>query len=227
MCGSVRQTPKFAPEDISIKLFGPGVIDDTKANATSAVNNSTFIPENLLWLQNDDSILIHLLINYFAYFVCYDDGWQYMTVKDRLDERILRELKCNGRISNTELAHRVGLSPSACLRRVQDLERLGVIKGYKAVLNPAEIGISFVAYVAVGLSDHSKQAQENFERVVSSTSVVSECHNITGVAEYLLRVETKDLLSYKTFHSEVLGSIPQVNSIQTYVVMSSPKDERA
>lgn len=150
-----------------------------------------------------------------------------MTIKDRLDERILRELKNDGRISNAELAQRVGLSPSACLRRVQELERSGVIKGYKAVLNSVELGVSFVAYVAVGLSDHSKQAQDEFELAIAGTPEVSECHNITGIAEYLLRVETSDLVGYKTFHSEVLGSIPQVNSIQTYVVMSSPKDERA
>ena len=148
-----------------------------------------------------------------------------MTIKDRLDERILRELKGDGRISNAELAQRVGLSPSACLRRVQELERSGVIKGYKAVLNSVELGVSFVAYVAVGLSDHSKQAQDEFELAIAGTPEVSECHNITGIAEYLLRVETSDLVGYKTFHSEVLGSIPgMVNYIVLYDSNDDEKD---
>ncbi len=146
---------------------------------------------------------------------------------DRIDERILCELKDRGRVSNTELANRVGLSPSACLRRVQELERTGVIKGYRAVLNQSELGVGFVAYITIGLSDHSKKSQEEFEQAVTKSSEVRECHNITGVSEYLLRVETTDLVAYKAFHSDVLGSIPQVNSIQTYVVMDSPKDERA
>lgn len=150
-----------------------------------------------------------------------------MTALDRISARILHELKGDGRVSNAELAQRVGLSPSACLRRVQELERAGIIRGYKAVINQAELGVSFVAYVAIGLSDHSMQSQEGFEQAISMAPEVSECHNITGVAEYLLRVETADLVAYKKFHSDTLGSIPQVNSIQTYVVMSSPKDDRA
>ena len=79
---------------------------------------------------------------------------------DRLNNRILHELVQDGRVSNAELADRVGLSPSACLRRVQELERSGVIKRYRAVLNQAALGIGFTAYIAVGLSDHSKASQE-------------------------------------------------------------------
>ena len=150
-----------------------------------------------------------------------------MTTKDRLDERILQELKKDGRVSNAELANRVGLSASACLRRVQELERSGIIKGYRAVIDQNELGVSFIAYVAIGLSDHTKQSQLAFEQAIAECHEVRECHNITGVSEYLLRVETRDLIGYKNFHSEVLGAIPQVNSIQTSVVMDSPKDERA
>ena len=86
---------------------------------------------------------------------------------DQISQKILRELSKDGRISNLELASRVGLSPSACLRRVQDLERTGVISGYRAILNPSKRGINFVAYVAVGLGDHSKQSQEAFERSIA------------------------------------------------------------
>ncbi|MEM8766373.1 MAG: Lrp/AsnC family transcriptional regulator [Pseudomonadota bacterium] len=146
---------------------------------------------------------------------------------DRISERILRELSKDGRISNIELADRVGLSPSACLRRVQELERSGVISGYRAVLNPRAMGIAFTAYVAVGLSDHSKKSQSAFERAMAKAPEVRECHNITGQVEYLLRVDVADIEAYKVFHSEVLGTLPQVTAITSYVVMDSPKDERA
>lgn len=146
---------------------------------------------------------------------------------DEKSEKILRELTANGRISNIELADRVGLSPSACLRRVQELERSGVIKGYRAVLDRAALGSGFVAYVGVGLRDHSKTSQEAFERAISRAPEVRECHNITGTIEYLLRIECADLPSYKSFHTDMLGALPQVSEITSYVVMGSPKDERA
>ncbi len=146
---------------------------------------------------------------------------------DRISEQILQELSRDGRISNIELADRVGLSPSACLRRVQELERRGVITGYRAVLDRAAMGSGFVAYVGVGLKDHSKGSQEAFERAISRAAEVRECHNITGTIEYLLRVECADLKSYKEFHTDMLGALPQVNAITSYVVMGSPKDERA
>ncbi len=130
-------------------------------------------------------------------------------------------------MSNTDLAERVGLSPSACLRRVQDLERAGVIKGYRAVIDPEKVGIGFVAYVTVGLNSHTKAAQEAFERAVARAPEVRECHNVTGTVEYLLRVEVGDLADFKHWHTDVLGVLPQVQAITTFVVMDSPKDERA
>lgn len=84
---------------------------------------------------------------------------QDMAELDSINERILRELGREGRISNIELADRVGLSPSACLRRVQELERQGVIQGYRAVLDRAKLGSGFVACIGVGLNDHSKASQ--------------------------------------------------------------------
>lgn len=150
-----------------------------------------------------------------------------MAAIDAISDHILRELARDGRISNLDLAERVGLSPSACLRRVQDLERRGIIKGYRAVLDRAALGAGFVAYIGVGLSDHSKASQEAFERAISKAEEVCECHNITGTIEYLLRVECADLRAYKHFHTDMLGALPQVNSITSYVVMGSPKDARA
>lgn len=152
---------------------------------------------------------------------------QQMTKIDAINQKILRELSRDGRISNLDLAERVGLSPSACLRRVQELERSGVISGYRAVLNPQAMGVGFVAYIAVGLSLHTKSSQESFERSIALASEVRECHNITGNVEYLLRVEAADLAAYKRFHTDVLGTLPQVASITSYVVMGSPKDDRA
>ncbi|MEF1187645.1 Lrp/AsnC family transcriptional regulator, partial [Vibrio sinaloensis] len=137
---------------------------------------------------------------------------------DRYEERILHELKLDGRLSNVDLAHRIGLSPSATLRRVQDLEKRGVIKGYRAVLDRAQRGVGFVAYVSIGLASHRKQAQLEFEEHVRFVDEVVECHNITGANEYLLRVETQDLTSYKKFHADVLGECAQVQSITTMVV---------
>ena len=150
-----------------------------------------------------------------------------MTDLDAIDQRILRELRRDGRLSNLALAERVGLSPSATLRRVQELERRGVIRGFRAVLDPAQVGRGYVVYVAVGLSEHTKAAQKGFEAAMAAAPEVAECHNIAGAFEYLLRVEARDLAAYKTFHTEVLGTVPAVRSITSYIVMESSKDERA
>lgn len=147
-------------------------------------------------------------------------------MNDPLNARILRELARDGRMSNAALAEAVGLSASACLRRVQEMERRGIIRGYRVVLDPAATGSGFVAYIAVGLNDHSKASQEAFERSITAATQVRECHNITGTVEYLLRVEVSDLAAYKHFHTEVLGTLSQVSAITSYVVMASPKDER-
>lgn len=145
---------------------------------------------------------------------------------DLIDEKILRVLSGDGRISNLHLAEKVGLSPSACLRRVQELERRGVITGYRASLDPAQTGRSFLVFVAVGLSEHTKTAQESFERAIAAASEVTECHNVAGAFEYMLRVEVADLRSYKAFHTDILGVIPNVRSITSYMVMGSSKDTR-
>lgn len=150
-----------------------------------------------------------------------------MTKLDAINHRILRELVRDGRQTNLQLAERVGLSPSACLRRVQEMERAGIIRGYRAVLDPDKLGIGFTAYVTVGLNSHTKAAQEAFERAIARAPQVRECHNVTGTVEYLLRVETADLAAYKHWHTEVLGVLPQVQSVTTFVVMGSPKDDRA
>jgi len=149
-----------------------------------------------------------------------------MIIIDRYNDNILRELQTNARISNIDLAARVGLSPSACLRRVQELEKSGVIAGYRAVLNPAALGIGFIAYLAIGLGDHTLPSQLAFEKAMRDADEVRECHNVTGVIEYLVRIEVANIAAYKAFHAGVLGALPQVNSITTYVVLESPKDKQ-
>ncbi|WP_181820850.1 MULTISPECIES: Lrp/AsnC family transcriptional regulator [Rhodobacterales] len=152
---------------------------------------------------------------------------QLLMAMDHLSSKILRVLFADGRISNLQLADQVGLSPSACLRRVQDLERRGVIQGYRARLDPAQTGRAYVVYVAVGLAEHTKAAQVGFERAMERADQVAECHNVAGAFEYMLRVEVADLPAYKAFHTEILGTVPHVRSITSYMVMGSPKDLRA
>ncbi len=146
---------------------------------------------------------------------------------DDLDKMILRALEANGRISNVDLAATVGLSPSACLRRVQELERTGLIKGYRAVLDRSKLGAAITAFVTVGLSGHLKKDAQAFERAMDAAPEVRECHNVTGAVEYILRVEVADLEAYKAFHADTLGVLPQVSSITSHICLSSSKDLRA
>lgn len=146
---------------------------------------------------------------------------------DASDRRILHELKHDGRVSNVDLAERVHLSASTCLRRIQELERKGIIRGYRAVTDRERLGHGFVTYVSVGLSSHTKAALEDFETAMRHADEVVECHKVAGTFEYLLRVESTDLDRYKRFHTDALGTHPHVSAITTYLVMDSPKDDRA
>jgi len=146
---------------------------------------------------------------------------------DAINNNILSILETDGRISNIDLAQRVGLSSSACLRRVQELERTGLIKGYRAVLDRSKLGTGITVFVMVGLSAHLKKDSQVFERAMAAAPEVRECHNITGSVEYLLRVEAPDLAAYKNFHSNTLGILSQVGSITSHISLGSPKDKRA
>ena len=145
---------------------------------------------------------------------------------DPVNLNIVFALEADGRISNIELARRVGLSPSACLRRVQELERAGVITGYRAVLDRRKLGAEFTAFVMVGLSKHLSKDARAFERSMEACPQVRECHNITGSVEYLLRVEVPSLQAYKDFHANTLGVLDQVSSITSHICLGSPKDMR-
>ncbi len=143
---------------------------------------------------------------------------------DGIDQRIIKELQREGRISNAELAKRVGLSASGCHRRVNELEQSGIISGYKATLNRRALGLGCTIYILVGLNDHSRDALLTFERAMMKRSEIAECHCITGSSEYLLRVHVADLDAFKSFHTDVLGAVPSIARITSHVVMSSPKE---
>lgn len=166
-------------------------------------------------------------VNVLAFFAPNTLNSQHMTMIDHINQKILHILEKDGRISNSDLAEKIGLSPSACLRRVQELERTGVIKGYRAIIDPEAVGNGLTVYVAVGLSRHLKEDQDAFQRAMELAPQVRECHNVAGAFEYMLRVEVPNLTAYKHFHSEVLGVVEQVVNITSYMVMESSKDMRA
>jgi len=137
---------------------------------------------------------------------------------------ILQHLQIDGRMSNIDLAKHVGLSPSACLRRVQDLERRGILKGYRAIIDRKVLGQDVVIFVMVGLSGHLRKDSLAFEAAMNEAPEVQECHNITGSVEYILRVEVADLSAYKAFHADRLGTLSMVGSITSHIVLGASKD---
>lgn len=143
---------------------------------------------------------------------------------DTFNAAILQNLRLDGRMSNIDLAKNVGLSPSACLRRVQDLERRGILKGYRAIIDPKALGQDVVIFVMVGLSGHLRKDSLAFEAAMDNAPEVTECHNITGSVEYLLRVEVADLSAFKTFHADRLGTLSMVGSITSHIVLGASKD---
>jgi Lrp/AsnC family leucine-responsive transcriptional regulator len=149
-----------------------------------------------------------------------------MSGLDRHSEEILLTLEQSGRLTNIELARRVGLSPSACLRRVQELERAGVIQGYRAIIDRGALTPRITVFVMVGLAQQLHKDARAFERAMDAAPQVLECHNIAGSVEYMLRVEVGDLAEYKDFHAHTLGQLPQVQSITSHFCLQTSKDVR-
>lgn len=118
---------------------------------------------------------------------------------DRIDRRILEILQRDGRLPNNELAAKVNLSPSPCLRRVRSLEEAGVIKRYVALLDPLKIGLGLLAYVSVKLEKKGHMQAEEFSRAVNAWPEVIECFSMTGDMDYLLRVHVRDLGDFSRF----------------------------
>ena len=146
---------------------------------------------------------------------------------DRLDRSILACLQADGRLSNQELAERVSLSPSPCLRRVRALERAGVIRQYVALLEPAKIGLAMLAFVSVKLEKKGKMPVEQFTGAVQGWSEVVACYSMTGDVDYLMRVQVEDLDHFSRFIMEKLLKQPGVIDIRSNFVLEQIKDTTA
>ena len=148
-------------------------------------------------------------------------GEQYPANMDEVDRSILAVLDKDGRISNAELAERVGLSPSPCLRRVRRLERTGVIRGYRAVVDPAAIGRSLCVLVGVRLVRHARKDVVAFERAVTKLPDVRYAYHVAGNFDYILQVEVADLPAYENFHANQLANLPSIAAVTSYVTMKT------
>ncbi len=142
---------------------------------------------------------------------------------DRIDRAILAELQEDARVSNAELARRVALSPSACLRRVRELEAEGVIRRHVSLLEPAAVGLPVSIFVQVTLERQAETALEEFESEVLGLPEVMECYLMTGDADYLLRVVVPDLPSYERLLMGHLTRVKGIASIKSSVSLKQVK----
>ena len=134
---------------------------------------------------------------------------------DAIDRQILENLQNDARMRNVELAEKVGLSPSPCLRRVGNLEETGVIRGYATLVNAEAVGLPVSVFVSVTLEKQIEKTLGKFEKEIRARPEVMECYLMTGEADYLLRVVTADLGAYERFLIEHLTRIPGVASIKS------------
>lgn len=146
---------------------------------------------------------------------------------DAFDARIIDALAEDGRMSVTDLAARVGLSRSPCQARLKRLLDEGYIRGFRAVLDPAKLGLDHVAFTEVKLSDTTEKALAAFNAAVRRIREVEACHMIAGSFDYLLKVRTRDIRRYREVLGEKISSLPHVSSTSTYVVMEPVKDDGA
>jgi DNA-binding Lrp family transcriptional regulator len=144
---------------------------------------------------------------------------------DTTDWKILRELQRNGRITNVELAGRVGLSPPPCLRRVQALEKSGIIKGYRALLDAEVLGFDVRMFAFVGLKRQSDLELRGFEALVAQWPLVREAYAISGEADFLLKCVATDLTSLQDFIIRDLTSAPNVENVKTTLILRVAKYE--
>lgn len=145
---------------------------------------------------------------------------------DAKDRQILRELQRNGRQTNLELAEKVNLSPSPCLRRVKLMEDAGIITGYAAEVDPRAYGLRITAFIRIVLARHEGGSVHDFERRVGEIDEILDCHLLTGEADYLLKVMVADLDAYEAFVRNRLHTIPGIASITTSLVYGTVKSSR-
>lgn len=144
---------------------------------------------------------------------------------DRLDRRILAELQQSGRMSNTELAERIGLSASACAERVRRLERDKVITGYHARVNPQALGMTLLVFVEIKLSSKSGDVFEKVKQELLLIPQVLECHLVSGAFDYLVKFRLKGMAEYRLLLGTILKRLPVSAESHSYVVMEELKED--
>ena len=142
---------------------------------------------------------------------------------DPIDIRILAALQANARLSNTDLAQQVGLSPSPCLRRVRELENRGVIREHVSLLEPAMVGLPVSVFIQVTLERQVETALETFEAAIRDWPEVMECYLMTGDSDYMLRVVVADISAYEAFLKEKLTRVDGVSSINSSFALNQVK----
>jgi Lrp/AsnC family leucine-responsive transcriptional regulator len=142
---------------------------------------------------------------------------------DQFDDKILRILQRNARATSFELAEAIGLSPSSCQRRQRELEQRGIVRGYRAEIDPSVLGQAFTVFAAVQLQRHERSEVQAFQKAVVLLPEVLEVHHIAGAFDYLLRIAVADLASYETFHADRLTALPGLANVTSFVVMSKLK----
>ncbi|MGF7155221.1 Lrp/AsnC family transcriptional regulator [Novosphingobium gossypii] len=143
---------------------------------------------------------------------------------DELDRKIIAIVRVDGRITVTDLAKAVGMSKTPCQVRLRRLIETGVIRGFRAIVDPASLGLDHVAFAEVKLSDTRESALIEFNRAVRRIPEVEECHMIASSFDYLLKVRTADIRRYRMVLGEKISSLPHVASTSTFVAMETVKD---
>ena len=144
-------------------------------------------------------------------------------VFDSVDRKILNELQGDGRITNVELASRVGLTAPPCLRRVRALEESGAIEGYHAALNAAQMGYSITVFAMVSLKSQAEHDLRAFEDHVRALEPVRECHMLNGEIDFILKVVARDLQEFQAFLTSSLTTAPHVASVKTSLTIRTSK----
>ncbi|PYE84050.1 Lrp/AsnC family transcriptional regulator [Pseudoroseicyclus aestuarii] len=144
---------------------------------------------------------------------------------DEIDRKILAELQGDGRMTNVELARRVGISAPPCLRRVRTLEEQGYIRGYHAEVDPREMGFDVAVFAQVRLVSQSEAELSGFEGRCRDWPLVRECHMLNGEVDFILKCVAPDLRSFQRFLTEELTAAPNVASVKTSLVIRNAKAE--
>src|SRR4051812_12701691 len=145
---------------------------------------------------------------------------------DPIDRQILEKLQANAKITNSQLAQEIGLSPAPTLERVRKLENMGLIKSYHAQVDTTKLGLGVSIFVQVSLSSHKKNQIKSFVDKINKIHEVVECHHITGAGDFLLKVVTKDIASYQELILEKLVDIEEIGNMQSMVILSTFKDNK-